>query len=221
MHYIQKDIILSLSLVSPQRFSQLQPARLPNNTFSYHLKKLVEGGYIEPTLSGYVATRKALKTMQYTPNQSSKNSLSPALITVIHVTNDKGEVLILNRNNQPFADYFGLPSGLVHRSESMDQAAHRELLEKTGINAGGGLNYAGTLDFQYVQRDSHDIFVHAVAFIYSFDFGNRMLPITTTPYGQLSWSDLNHQNILPEVKTIHELMKKKPTLTSVHFTEPD
>lgn len=65
LHHIQRSIILSLATKSPLSFTELQPPHIPNNTFSYHLKKLVENGYVEHALtkSGYLPTRKALKLM--------------------------------------------------------------------------------------------------------------------------------------------------------------
>jgi 8-oxo-dGTP pyrophosphatase MutT (NUDIX family) len=220
MHFIQKDIIQSLAFKSPQRFSQLQPATIPNNTFSYHLKRLVDLGYIESKEEkGYVATRKALKTIQFSPERTRKQ-LTPATITIIYVTNDIGEVLILNRSKHPFIDYFGLPSGLVHSSETVEVAAHRELYEKTGIDATQPLNYAGVLDFQYVEQGSKDIFVHAIGFIYTYSYGDKPLPKMKNSYGTLSWSGLTREKILPEVYTVHDLVDKPPTLTSVSYTEP-
>ena len=221
MHYIQKDIIQSLAINSPQRFSQLQPSHIPNNTFSYHLKRLLELGYVKPdTALGYVATRKALKTIQYS-TEKTKRPIAPAVITMIYVTNDLGEVLVLNRRKYPFIDYFGLPSGLMHTGEAIEHAAKRELFEKTGIKATKDLTYSGVLDFQYLEQDSEDIFVHAVAFVYTYDYGNLPLPIRANDYGALSWSGLTREKILPEVHMVHNLVKQAPTLTSINFEEPN
>lgn len=220
MHYIQKDIIQSLAINSPQRFSQLQPTHIPNNTFSYHLKRLLVLGYVKPDAAlGYVATRKALKTIQYS-TEKTKRPITPATITVIYVTNDKGEVLILNRRKYPFIDHFGLPSGLMHSGEAIEHAARRELYEKTGIKAIKDLTYSGVLDFQYLEQDSGDIFIHAIAFVYTYEYGDLPLPVVANSYGELSWSGLTREKILPEVHMVHDLVKSTPTLTSVSFAEP-
>lgn len=220
MHYIQKDIIQNLACKSPQRFSQLKPAQIPNNTFSYHLKRLLELGYVEHKLDeGYVATRKALKIIQYSAVKTNKSS-TPAIITVIYVTNDDGEVLILKRNKRPFVNYYGLPSGLIHTGENIKIAAIRELFEKTGIVATNELTYCGVLDFQYLEQYSQDIFVHAIAFIYKYNYGNKPLPTHKNSYGELSWSGLKREKILPEVHKVHKLVNEPPTLTSINFEEP-
>lgn len=218
MHYIQKDIILSLAMHSPQRFSQLQPPHLPNNTFSYHLKRLLDGGYVTSSAEGYVATRKALKTLQYSSEQI-KHLLTPTVITIIYVTNEQGQVLIQKRTKRPFVDYYGLPSGLVHTGETLHQAASRELQEKTGITATSPIVCAGVVDFQYLEQESQDIFVHAIAFVYTYRLKGKP-PATIATSDTLSWSNLTEEKILPEVEKVHELVQGKPAIISTHFAEP-
>src|SRR5665647_2179388 len=92
MHHIQRSIIKHLSHTSPLRFSQLQPDNVPNNTFSYHLKKLVEAGYVVPTIHGYIATRKAMKTMGYGNEAHAKRTFVPVVLTMVYVVSDKGRI---------------------------------------------------------------------------------------------------------------------------------
>jgi len=220
MHHIQKDILQKLSANSPLRFSQLQPAHIPNNAFSYHLKKLLSSEYIESTTTGYIATRKALKTLQYSETGQKKKQITPTTITIIAVTNDIGETLILKRRKRPFVDYYGLPSGLIHAGETIDEAARRELKEKTNIETSGDLVFAGVIDFQYIQRESKDVFIHAIGFVYSYDYGNTPLPVTENSYGTLDWSGLKRVKILPEVMAVKEMIKNKASLVSHQFEEP-
>jgi ADP-ribose pyrophosphatase YjhB (NUDIX family) len=221
LHHIQKEIISSLARTAPQRFSQLQPSQIPNNTFSYHLKKLQQSGYVMLHADGYIATRKALKTLQY-DGPSSKRTSAPVIITVLYITNDAGEVLLLQRNTQPFVGWYGLPSGLVHQGEHLEQAAMRELFEKTTIKA-TALKFSGVLDFQYLEKSSGDLFVHAAAFVYTYHLPSRGEQFTglQSHYGTLLWSDLNGKRILPEVRSIAELTRKKePLVESVDYDEP-
>lgn len=224
LHHIQRSIILSLVTKSPLTFTELQPPRIPNNTFSYHLKKLVEGGYVEhaPSKSGYVPTRKALKLVAVNGDQKSRIK-SPSLITMFYVTNDEDEVLLLNRNIEPFQGWYSLPSGSVHFGESLDGAAQRELFEKTGIKATGGLHSIGILDFQYREEGTDDLLVHALAFLYSFHYSDQKLPVNDKPtrFGQLSWSRLGRQHILPEVLAAKEIAQSSEFIKkSVQFVEP-
>lgn len=221
-HHIQKSIILSLASKSPARFSELQPPRVPNNTFSYHLKKLLDSGYIELTETGYIATRKALKLVVFEAGRNSTESY-PVVLSTICVTNDDDEILLVNRNNKPFQGWYGLPSGLIHLDEDLQQAARRELLEKTTIQTDADLEQVGVLDFRYISKDSGDIFVHVIAFVYAYKYKGpkQELNDVATKYGQLSWSTLARSHILPEVFTIKEMVDNNVfTHTSVSFIEP-
>lgn len=221
MHHIQKSIILNLARTAPLRFSELQPPRVPNNTFSYHLKKLVEGGYVELTGSGYVATRKALKIIAYGIS-TNRSPSTPKIISMIYIENTDGEVLLINRNYKPFHGWYCLPSGLMHEGETLDEAAHREVIEKTTIDP-GDLRRVGALDIRYINQQSHDIFMHTVAFIFRCQFtgDKQALSDKVTRYGQLVWSKLGRENILPEVYTVKQLIDKGAfSYESVCFEEP-
>ena len=222
LHHIQKEIILSLAHHSPQRFSQLQPSDVANNTFSYHLKKLLRSGYVAQVDGGYEATRMALKTLQYTGLRDDKNTSNPVFITAVYVTNNEGKVLLLRRNNPPFIGWYCVPAGLVHQGEQLEEAALRELSEKSSIEA-SSLVFKGVLDFQYLEQTSGDVFVHTVAFIYSYSLPDNgaLLAGMQSHYGTLLWSDLSDKKILPEVYTIAELMRgSEPTVKSVSYDEP-
>lgn len=222
LHHIQKTIILSLAHQSPLRFKDLQPPRVPNNTFSYHLKKLLDYGYIELDEGGYSLTRKSLKYLVVHSNDH-KPAHSPAFLTAIYVENEEGEVLLINRNHRPFQGWYGVPSGVVHFGENLQVAAKRELFEKTTIKVVDDLRYHGVLDFRYLQKETSDIFTHAVAFIYSYKFKDDRKSVldVCTDYGQVSWSKFGRNHILPEVMTIQKMVKHKGIQQlSVEYEEP-
>lgn len=222
LHHIQRSIILSLVTSSPQKFTELQPPRLPNNTFSYHLKKLVDTGYVEHTPQGYIPTRKALKLTAINTDQKGRIS-TPSVITMLYVTNTDGELLLINRNMYPFQGWYSLPSGTIHLGETLDGAAQRELFEKTGIEATEELTSIGVLDFQYREEGTDDLFTHAIAFLYSYCYSGDKLCINdkSTRFGQLSWSKLGRKHILPEVAVAKEIAHGGQFVKrSVCFVEP-
>lgn len=222
MHHIQRSIILSLARTSPLRFSDLQPPRIPNNTFTYHLKKLVDSGYVELTKSGYVPTRKALKLVAY-GTTDDRRTRAPGTITMIYIQNEEGEVLLLNRNRKPFQGWYGVPGGWIHLGETADEAAQRELSEKTTLTPERGLEQAGVLDFRYVDPVTRDIFLHILGFVYTYKFtGDRKeLSDKVTSYGQLSWSKFGRNTILPEVHAVKAIVDEgKFTYRAATFIEP-
>lgn len=219
LHHIQLDIIAKLCEQSPQRFTQLHPLEIPNNVFSYHLKKALESGYIVQTNSNaYEPTRKARKLLSYV-DSSTRHNTSPKMITMLLVKDTSGRILLLRRNSQPFPHWYGLPSGMVHSDERLEDAARRELAEKTGIRSSRPLRFIGVLDFRYLQVDSNDVFLHAVAFVYSHTV--RVADSVQLPKHSYKWSNLGHAQILPEVNAVR-IMDTTPNggITSLNFIEP-
>jgi ADP-ribose pyrophosphatase YjhB (NUDIX family) len=223
MHHIQNEILVSLAGRTPLRFTELKPPTVPNNTFSYHLKRMIETGYITADSDGYSPTRKALKVIEYITNTKERKHRQPKMITMILLYNKKGETLLLKRSSQPFKEWYGVPSGLVHEGEDLDQAAKRELKEKTALSD-IKLTFAGTLDFRYINPETKDIFVHAVSFIYKGQVLDDKQNLITTngTIRDLLWSDINHKDILPEVSKAMEIAEKKDVgVQSFKFNEPD
>jgi ADP-ribose pyrophosphatase YjhB (NUDIX family) len=213
LHNIQLDIVAKLCEESPLRFTQLHPHDIPNNVFSYHLKKLLETGYIfQNDDAVYEPTRKARKLLSYV-DESTRHTTAPKLLTMLLIKNTEGKVLLLKRTRQPFPNWYGLPSGMVHFGERLEDSARRELAEKTGIRSSRPLRFIGVLDFQYLQSESNDIFVYSYVLKKSFD--NQSLD------SEYVWSDLNHEFILPEVNAV-KLMEASSIsgVTSVSFAEP-
>ena len=92
MHHVQQKILIKLTSESPLKFSQLQPSNVPNNTFAYHLKKLVDTGYLIHAPNGYIPTKKALKIYHFENKSIYTSTPNPRLITIIYITNPKGNV---------------------------------------------------------------------------------------------------------------------------------
>ena len=219
MHHIQRTIITQLATSSPRRFSELQPKHVPNNTFSYHLKKLLELGYIESTTTGYIPTCKALKSLPYgEDNREKRRTHTPVTLTMIYVEQADGSILAIERLGQPFQHWYGIPSGIIHAKETLEQAARRELFEKTGIIAEtSSLTPHGVLDFQYVEQHTDDVFVHGIGFIYSYHYdgdGSEIAPHTR-------WTTPDDPLLLPEVDAIQSLIAHQSiTFQSIILREP-
>lgn len=61
-------------------------------------------------------------------------------IIIFTVTKGELQVLLIKRKNDPFKNCLALPGGFVNENESLEAAAHRELLEETGVGDESG-NY--------------------------------------------------------------------------------
>lgn len=61
---------------------------------------------------------------------------TPLLTVDCVVFNPRGEVLLIERRNEPFKGQFALPGGFVDVGETVEDACRRELMEETGVKAG-------------------------------------------------------------------------------------
>lgn len=56
-------------------------------------------------------------------------------IIVIGIIGDKEKLLLIQRGGHPYINMWALPGGFSRQTETMEQTAHRELLEETGVNS--------------------------------------------------------------------------------------
>lgn len=54
-------------------------------------------------------------------------------VVLFRIKEDREEVLLIQRLNEPFKNSWALPGGFVDKGEDLDVAAKRELLEETSI----------------------------------------------------------------------------------------
>ena len=54
-------------------------------------------------------------------------------IIIFRIFDDKPEVLLIKRTNDPFKGKWALPGGFVDKDEALEVAASRELREETGL----------------------------------------------------------------------------------------
>ena len=54
-------------------------------------------------------------------------------VVLFRKKNDGSEILLIQRLNEPFKDYWALPGGFVDQGEDLETAAKRELFEETDI----------------------------------------------------------------------------------------
>jgi ADP-ribose pyrophosphatase YjhB (NUDIX family) len=79
------------------------------------------------------------------------------------IENEKGEVLRVKRDKQPFIGLYNLPSGKIHEGESLIEAGMRELLEKTGITDEINLVPSGTVHLTVA--DGSDVISESYGFV--------------------------------------------------------
>lgn len=164
-HFIKRDIIRHLLTVPSARYAQLRPKNLESNLFMYHLKQLMKDGIVEKTEDGsYTLTSYGLQMSDRISLESLKLRIQPKLITILVVQKPNGEHLLIERTHQPFLNFKGFPSGKIHYGESLQDAATRELSEKTGLT-GIDLSLRGTYIMRYHKDDK--IINHIIGYVFT------------------------------------------------------
>ncbi|MBP9738313.1 NUDIX domain-containing protein [Candidatus Saccharibacteria bacterium] len=145
MHYIQKYILDKLISSAYLRNRDMRPPHTESNLYQYHLKRLIDSGFIQKQGSEYTLSTKGLQYADRHSSELKDERSQPKLVTILLLENEAGEVLLIPRKKQPFIGMYNLPSGKIHEGESLLEAGHRELAEKVGIEGGIELRPAGTV----------------------------------------------------------------------------
>ncbi len=130
MHIVQSKILDKLTYAKELRYSQIRPQRIESNLFAYHLKELLKDGYIEKNDKLYTLTAKGKSHVDKISHRSLKVRQQPKIITLLDITNSKGQTMIYRRKHQPFIGMLSYPSGKLHMYEHIAEAANREVREK-------------------------------------------------------------------------------------------
>ncbi len=124
-HYIQRDILLELYKNDGPSFSELQPDELENAHFSYHLKVLISGGYVEKEGKSYRLTANGYRLVNSLNEQTLKSTTQPKnLIQYVFHTKD-GRIVISERtgNSSEILSKFMLPGFLVQYGVAINEQA--------------------------------------------------------------------------------------------------
>lgn len=212
MHIIQKHIMRKLTVNTCLRYADIQPEGVEGNQFSYHLKTLIQQKLIKRCPGGYTLTPDG---MLYTSSVTFETFMvrsQAKVATLVICKNDHGEYLTYHRKRQPFIGMFGFPYGKIHMGETVEQAAMRELSEKTGISA--TLTHRAIMYLLVRDEDTH-VIAHTMFHIF-IGSDLRGTPIPQTGYGLITWKtekELLKEKHMPGVVEVLKLIKsKKPGL---------
>lgn len=133
MHWIQRHIVNLLMRHETLRFSDLRADGVESNLFQYHLRHVIRKKLVEKTDTGYQLAPKGLYYADRYSSELKGERPQPKIITIAVVKNSQGQVLLQQKQRQPWLGDYHLPAGKIHTGEGTSSAATRELYEKTGI----------------------------------------------------------------------------------------
>jgi len=137
MHPVQVKILHVLLFSPSASFAELRKASdLSSDHFTFHLKQMQEQEIIAKNEAGHytlTTTGKEYANRFDTETRSVERQPKVAVLLTIH--RPDGKQLYQQRLKQPFYGYWGVPTGKIRWGETILDAARRELLEETGLEA--------------------------------------------------------------------------------------
>jgi len=188
---IQNHILSLLKNAKSLKYSHLQPKKIPNDLFNYHLQFLVKKGYVNKITQGYSLSPTGVKYVaDYNPPTAESVSANLFKVNVLTIVSRKheGKLQILNqlRTSNPSFGKVGVMGGVVRKEESIVAAAKRKLKVETGLDA----------DFKLVGIERRIMYVNNELFsdvifpiAYSDKHSGELL--AETVYGHNRWVDID------------------------------
>lgn len=110
---------------------------LTSDHFNFHIKKLVEVGYVQKHDASYSLTSRGKEyanRMDTDENEIEKQPKVSVVLLVERNHDGRREFLTQQRLKQPWYGFYGRAGGKVRWGESFEEAAARELKEETGLD---------------------------------------------------------------------------------------
>ena len=141
LHPIQGDLLRVLLFQPQARYTDLNPKRVPTDQFTFHLKRLVELGYVTKQSDGlYSLTATGKEFANRFDTDAPKLAIERQAklgvsVGCVREVDGVTQYLVQERLKQPFFGYYGFVTGKVRWGEKVLETAARELEEETGLQA--------------------------------------------------------------------------------------
>lgn len=130
--------MLKVLLLSPAAgFAELQKAADVTSDFAnFHIKQLIATNYVKKNAAGkYILTADGKEYANRMDTDEKALEKQAKLSAWLVVDDGKGKFLAQQRLKQPYYGYWGRLGGKIRWSETVLEAAARELMEETGLTA--------------------------------------------------------------------------------------
>ncbi|MEK7505515.1 MAG: NUDIX domain-containing protein [Patescibacteria group bacterium] len=205
MHIVQRRILKELALHRNLNFSDLRSPSVDSNRHAYHVKCLLQGGFIRLDSKGYNLTSSGRRFADRMSLPTLVDRIQPKIVTLL-VCKRGEDFLLYKRGREPFIGKIGFPYGKIHMGENIASAAARELQEKTGVTA--ELVHRGDVYILVLEKD--EIITHMLCHVFSgtYEIGE---PIASE-IGRCFWArpeDISKKEFMPGFQEIGRLLKRR------------
>lgn len=153
IHDAQTSILRELLFKPTAGYADLQkPTGLSSDHFNFHIKQLVEIGYVEKLGRGkYKLTPRGKEYANKLDTDANVIERQPKAAVILAIEH-KGKWLFQERLKHPYYGFWGFPSGKIRWGETILETAARELYEETKLQADCG--YMGIYHEQVFQAET-------------------------------------------------------------------
>lgn len=160
VHEAQTKILRELLFLPACTFAELQKVSgLESDHAKFHIKRLVELGYVDKTAGRYSLSVKGKEYANKLDTDAGVIERQPkvAVMLVVERTNNAGvkEYLLQERLKHPYYGFWGPPTGKIRWGESILETATRELKEETGLD--GEFEFRGVNHERVIHDDTGEI----------------------------------------------------------------
>ncbi len=115
-------------------------------------------------------------------------------ILLLYKENNKYEILLIKRKNEPYKNRWAMPGGFVDENEDLLVAAKRELIEETGILT------ENIIQLVTVGTPGRDPRGHTISVVYGAFIEQKTIPNAGDDADEANWFDIDN---LPELAFDH------------------
>lgn len=168
IHPYQRIILKKLMYNPKLKFSQLQLEEMTTKHFTYHLNQLKKYELIEKADDAYILTTAGKKYVEKVDEHNMKIEQQPkvSVVSFPYRKNKSGELEVLLSKRLKHPNY-GIVVGIggkVKFGETFEEAAHRELMEETGLT--GDFSLSGIIrKMGYQGKDKNHEVVLDILFV--------------------------------------------------------
>jgi ADP-ribose pyrophosphatase YjhB (NUDIX family) len=168
IHPTQTSILRELLFHPQAGYAELQkPTGLTSDHFNFHISRLVDLGLVEKVIRGtYRLTpsgKEYANRLDTDNNTVERQPKVTVILAVERTVNGQKQFLLQERLKNPYFGFWGFPSGKIRWGETIVQAAERELMEETGLEADFGI--VGVYHEHTRQQETNELLEDKIFFV--------------------------------------------------------
>lgn len=213
MHYIQLHILDKLVKSRFLKNKDMRPNHVESNLYQYHLARLIKQGFLKKTEQGYTLRSKGLNYAARHSIHLKKKRVQPVILTLLFITDNKGRLVLRQKQRQPFIGQYSLIMGKLHTNETLADSASREFFEKISEKECPKFEYLGTAHLNISQEGCNItesiILMMSGQFSADTDLKDEAMP--------LNLNEINNWDLSPGTKELIEAYLNKQKFVEINI----